>query len=44
MNNEFLSYYKKELAKIRQLGAEFAKQHPKIADNLQMTRKAHVDG
>lgn len=43
MNQEFLSYYNKELAKIRQLGAEFAKQHPKIAGNLRMTQDVIED-
>lgn len=34
MSDELLSYYEKELAFIRQLGAEFAKEHPKIAGRL----------
>lgn len=34
MPDELLSYYEKELAFIRQLGAEFAKEHPKIAGRL----------
>lgn len=34
MADELLSYYEKELAFIRQLGAEFAKEHPKIAGRL----------
>lgn len=34
MPDELLTYYEKELAFIRQLGAEFAKEHPKIAGRL----------
>lgn len=34
MADELLPYYEKELAFIRQLGAEFAKEHPKIAGRL----------
>lgn len=34
MSDELLGYYEKELAFIRQLGAEFAKEHPKIAGRL----------
>lgn len=34
MADELLSYYEKELAFIRQLGAEFAREHPKIAGRL----------
>lgn len=34
MPDELLAYYEKELAFIRQLGAEFAKEHPKIAGRL----------
>ena len=34
MADEILSYYEKELAFIRQMGAEFAKEHPKIAGRL----------
>lgn len=34
MSDELLPYYEKELAFIRQLGAEFAKEHPKIAGRL----------
>ena len=34
MADELLPYYEKELAFIRQLGAEFAKEHPKIASRL----------
>lgn len=37
MDNQFLNYYNKELAFVRRLGAEFAKQHPKIAGNLRMS-------
>jgi type VI secretion system protein ImpG len=34
MADELLTYYEKELAFIRQLGAEFAREHPKIAGRL----------
>lgn len=34
MPDELLIYYEKELAFIRQMGAEFAKEHPKIAGRL----------
>ncbi len=34
MADELLPYYEKELAYIRQLGAEFANEHPKIAGRL----------
>ncbi len=34
MSDELLPYYEKELAFIRQMGAEFAKEHPKIAGRL----------
>lgn len=34
MADELLPYYEKELAFIRQLGAEFSKEHPKIASRL----------
>lgn len=34
MADELLSYYEKELAFIRQMGAEFGKEHPKIAGRL----------
>lgn len=34
MSDELLPYYEKELAFIRQLGAEFATEHPKIASRL----------
>ncbi|MGD8784277.1 MAG: type VI secretion system baseplate subunit TssF [Thioalkalispiraceae bacterium] len=34
MADELLPYYEKELAFMRQLGAEFAKEHPKIAGRL----------
>jgi type VI secretion system protein ImpG len=37
MDNKFLNYYNKELAFVRRLGAEFAKQHPKVAGNLRMS-------
>lgn len=34
MADELLPYYEKELAFMRQMGAEFAKEHPKIAGRL----------
>lgn len=34
MADELLPYYEKELAYIRQMGAEFANEHPKIAGRL----------
>ncbi len=34
MSDELLPYYEKELAFIRQLGAEFSNEHPKIAGRL----------
>ena len=34
MADELLPYYEKEMAFIRQLGAEFAAEHPKIAGRL----------
>ncbi|PKF63484.1 type VI secretion system baseplate subunit TssF [Psychromonas sp. psych-6C06] len=34
MTDELLPYYEKELVYMRQLGAEFAKEHPKIAARL----------
>ena len=34
MADELLPYYEKELAYIRQMGAEFASEHPKIAGRL----------
>src|SRR5690625_3301640 len=34
MADELLSYYEKELAFIRQMGAEFARENPKIASRL----------
>lgn len=34
MADELLPYYEKELAFIRQMGAEFAREHPKIAARL----------
>ena len=36
MSDELLPYYEKELAFIRQLGAEFAKAHPGIAARLRL--------
>ncbi len=34
MSDELLPFYEKELVYIRQLGAEFSKEHPKIASRL----------
>lgn len=36
MDDRLLSYYNRELAYIRQLGAEFAETHPKIAGRLRL--------
>ncbi len=36
MSDELLSYYEKELAFIRQSGAEFAQAHPKLASRLRV--------
>lgn len=43
MADELLPYYEKELAFIRQLGAEFAKEHPKIAGRLGITAETIED-
>ncbi|MEO0443310.1 MAG: type VI secretion system baseplate subunit TssF [Pseudomonadota bacterium] len=43
MSDELLPYYEKELAFIRQLGAEFAKEHPKIAGRLNIGADATED-
>src|SRR6516162_3299490 len=37
MPDELLSYYNRELAYLRRLGAEFASQHPKVAGRLRMS-------
>jgi len=37
MADELLPYYEKELAYLRQLGAEFSKEHPKIAGRLSIS-------
>lgn len=36
MRDELLQYYERELAYLRQLGAEFASRYPKIASRLQL--------
>jgi type VI secretion system protein ImpG len=43
MNKDFLNYYNKELAFVRRQGAEFAKQHPKVAGHLRMSPDAIED-
>lgn len=43
MKDEFLSYYNRELAHIRHLGAEFAKAYPKVAEQLQITQESIED-
>lgn len=47
MSDELLSYYNRELTFVRQLGAEFAEAHPKIAGRLlldpQGTEDPHVE-
>lgn len=37
MSDELLNYYEKELAYLRQSGADFARVHPKIAGRLRMS-------
>ena len=36
MSDELLPYYNRELSFIRRLGAQFAKDHPKIAGRLRL--------
>jgi len=36
MRDELLEYYERELAYLRQLGAEFSEKYPKIASRLQL--------
>ena len=47
MSDELLPYYNRELAFLRQLGAEFAETHPKIAGRLRWgpdgVRDPHVE-
>src|SRR5262245_52222431 len=43
MADELLSYYNRELAYLRKLGAEFGESHPKIAGRLRMTGDAVED-
>ncbi|MBL1276973.1 MAG: type VI secretion system baseplate subunit TssF [Ectothiorhodospiraceae bacterium] len=43
MADELLPYYEKELAYLRQLGAEFAKEHPKIAGRLSINNDTIED-
>jgi type VI secretion system protein ImpG len=43
MSDELLSYYNRELAFIRRLGAEFAEAHPKIAGRLRLEPDAAED-
>ncbi len=43
MVDELLSYYNRELAYLRKLGAEFAETHPKIAGRLRITGDAVED-
>ena len=43
MPDELLPYYEKELAFIRQMGAEFAKEHPKIAGRLGINAESVED-
>lgn len=37
MSDELLAFYEKELAFLRQSGAEFARAHPKIASRLRIS-------
>jgi type VI secretion system protein ImpG len=43
MADELLPYYEKELAFIRQMGAEFSKEHPKIAGRLGISSETIED-
>ncbi len=43
MSDELLPYYNRELAFIRQMGAEFAQAHPKIAGRLRLGPEASKD-
>lgn len=43
MDDALLSYYNRELAYLRKLGAEFAEQHPKIAGRLRLDRDTVED-
>jgi len=43
MSDELLPYYSRELAFIRQMGAEFAEAHPKIAARLRMVAETTAD-
>ena len=43
MSDELLAYYEKELAFIRQMGAEFGKEHPKIAGRLGVSSETVED-
>lgn len=43
MADELLSYYEKELAFIRQMGAEFSTEHPKIAGRLGISTETIED-
>jgi len=43
MADELLPYYEKELAFIRQMGAEFATEHPKIAGRLSISSETIED-
>ena len=43
MSDELLPYYNRELAFIRQMGAEFGEAHPKIAARLRMVAEATAD-
>jgi len=43
MSEEFLAYYERELAFLRQLGAEFAEKYPHIAARLQLDPERCAD-
>ncbi|MGH1470078.1 MAG: type VI secretion system baseplate subunit TssF [Cellvibrionaceae bacterium] len=43
MDDALLSYYNRELAYIRKMGAEFADQHPKIAGRLRLDKDTVED-
>lgn len=44
MNKLLIEYYRKELAYLRSLGAEYAKKYPKIAQRLRLSENESEDG
>ena len=43
MQDDFLSYYNKELVFLRHLGVEFSIKHPRVASNLKIDEKNSTD-